>query len=73
MTHRRSSIVTKVPSEQGDLFRCNICEMRIKVVSVAKHTHAASHELRKLDLEKELNRVRTTDSYENDRSVVSTW
>ena len=43
------------------------------MVSVAKHTHAASHELRKLDLEKELNRVRTIDCYENDRSVVSMW
>jgi hypothetical protein len=47
--------------------------MRINVVSVAKHTHAASHELRKLDLEKEINRVRTTYCYENDRSVVSMW
>lgn len=43
------------------------------MVSVAKHTHTASHELRKLDLEKELNRVRTTDCCENDKSVVSMW
>ncbi len=43
------------------------------MVSIAKHTHAAYHELRKLDLEKEVNRVRTTDCYENNRSVVSMW
>ena len=43
------------------------------MVSIAKHAHAAYHELRKSDLEKELNRVRTTDSYENNMSVVSTW
>jgi hypothetical protein len=71
--HRWSSIITNALSEQGDLIRCNICEMRINVVSIAKHTHAAYHELRKLDLEKEVNRVRTTDCYENNRSVVSMW
>ena len=68
-----SSIATKAPSEHGDLIRCNICEMRINVVSIAKHADAAYHELRKSDLEKELNRVRTTDCYKNNRSVVSMW
>jgi hypothetical protein len=43
------------------------------VVSIAKHAHATYHELRKSDLEKELNMVRTTDCYENNRSVVSMW
>ena len=43
------------------------------MVSIAKHADAAYHELRKSDLEKELNRVRTTDCYKNNGSVVSMW
>ncbi len=43
------------------------------MVSIAKHAHASYHELRKSDLEKELYRVRTTDCYKNNRSVVSMW
>lgn len=73
MAHGWSSVITITPSEKRDLIRCNICEMRISVVSIAKHAHTAYHELRKVDLEKKLYRVRMTDFYEDDRSVVSIW
>ena len=71
--HRRCSIITKGPREQQDLVRCNICEMKASTVAVMKHLHTAYHELRKVDLEKELNRLKTTEYYGNNTSVVSMW
>ena len=71
--HMWCSITTKGPREQEDLIRCNICEMKVGMVALVKHLHTAYHKLRKVDLEKELNRVKTDEYYENNRSVVSLW
>jgi hypothetical protein len=43
------------------------------MVALVNHLHTAHHKLRKVDMEKELNRVKTDESYENNRSVVSMW
>jgi hypothetical protein len=71
--HGRYSVTTKGPREQQDLVRCNICEMKVSAVAVVKHLHTAYHELRKVDLEKELSRLKTTECYEKNRSVISMW
>jgi hypothetical protein len=68
--HMWCSITTR---EREDLIRCNICDMKVSVVAVEKHLHTAYHKLRKVDLEKELSRVKTDECYENNRSVVSMW
>jgi hypothetical protein len=47
--------------------------MKVSMVAVLKNLYTAYHELRKVDLEKELNRLKTTEYYENNTSVVSMW
>lgn len=47
--------------------------MKVSVVAFVEHLHTAYHKLRKVDLEKELSRVKTDECYENNRSVVSMW
>jgi len=47
--------------------------MKVSMVALVKHLHTAYHKLRKVDLEKELNKVKTDEYYENNRSVVSMW
>lgn len=64
------SITTR---EREDLIRCNICELKVSMVALVNHLHTAHHKLRKVDMEKELNRVKTDECYENNRSVVSMW
>jgi hypothetical protein len=66
-------ITTKRTREQEDLIRCNICGMKVSMDALVKHLHTAYHKLRKVDLEKELDRVKTNECYENHGSVVSMW
>jgi len=47
--------------------------MKLRIVAVLNHLQTVYHESRKVVLEKELNRLKTIECYETNRSVVSMW
>jgi hypothetical protein len=47
--------------------------MKVSMVALAKHLQTPYHKLRKVELEKEFDRVKTDECYENNISVVSMW